>query len=201
MSVSDEAGRKLGLRERKKIKTRAIIRITAMRLFREQGYQETTVEQIAEAAEISPSTFFRYFASKESVVLEDEYDPLLIEAYRSQPSELPPILALRKALREGFGQVSKEDQEDMWNRISLSYSIPELRGAALLQVMDTAETISAETAQRYGKSGDGLRTRAFAAAVVGVVIAAQMHYIGHPERQFVDIVDEALALMDEGFPL
>ena len=62
----------LGLRERKKIKTRQAIRRAAFRLIDENGYAATTVEQIAEAAEVSPSTFFRYFPSKESLLLADD---------------------------------------------------------------------------------------------------------------------------------
>jgi AcrR family transcriptional regulator len=54
----------LGLRERKKAKTRATIRTEAFRLFRQQGFQATTVEQVAAAAEVSPATFFRYFPTK-----------------------------------------------------------------------------------------------------------------------------------------
>jgi len=69
-----------GLRERKKAKTRAAIRREAMRLFREQGYEETTVEQIAEAAEVSPSTFFRYFPTKEDVVLQDDFDVVVVNS-------------------------------------------------------------------------------------------------------------------------
>ena len=63
-----------GLRERKKAKTRAALREHAMRLFEEQGFAATTVEQIAEAAEVSPSTFFRYFATKEDAILVDDVD-------------------------------------------------------------------------------------------------------------------------------
>src|SRR5689334_13716823 len=102
---------KLGLRERKKAKTRAAIQEHALRLFRKQGYEETTVEQIADAAEVSPSTFFRYFPTKEDVVLYDAFDPLLIEAFRAQPPELTPTKALRASIREVFGSLSAEERE------------------------------------------------------------------------------------------
>ena len=80
-----------GLRERKKARTRAAIRDHALRLFRENGYQRTTVEQIAEAAEVSVSTFFRYFPTKEDVVLQDDMDTRMIEAFERQPAGLSPI--------------------------------------------------------------------------------------------------------------
>src|SRR5215467_5528655 len=91
-----------GLRERKKAKTRAAIQQHALRLIQEQGYEATTIEQIAEAAEVSPSTFFRYFPTKEDVVLYDDLDPLLFAAFEAQPAELNPIQAMRCALREVF---------------------------------------------------------------------------------------------------
>src|SRR5437016_6707742 len=98
----------LGLRERKKAKTRAAIQQHALRLFREQGYDATTVEQIAAAAEISPSTFFRYFPTKEDVVLYDAFDPLIFAAFAAQPAALSPIQALRGALRAVFAALSAE---------------------------------------------------------------------------------------------
>jgi len=49
------------------------------------GYQRTTVEQIAAAAEVSPSTFFRYFPTKEDLVLQDDMDTRLVEAFERQP--------------------------------------------------------------------------------------------------------------------
>ncbi|HEX5812438.1 MAG TPA: TetR family transcriptional regulator, partial [Pseudonocardia sp.] len=57
-----------------------------MRLFRDRGYAATTVDDIAAAAEVSRSTFFRYFPSKEDVVLFDDVDPLMAEAFAEQPA-------------------------------------------------------------------------------------------------------------------
>src|SRR5450432_790363 len=95
MSDVAEAGRPAGLRERKKARTRAAIREHALRLFREQGYPATTVEQIAAAAEVSPATFFRYFPTKEDVVLQDDFDIVTLAALEAQPAGLSPIAAFR----------------------------------------------------------------------------------------------------------
>ena len=107
---------KPGLRERKKAKTRAAIQEQALRLFREQGYDGTTVEQIAEAAEVSPSTFFRYFGTKEEVVAYDALDPIVMLAWRSQPADMPPIAAIRKAMVEVFGSLTPGQIEELMNR-------------------------------------------------------------------------------------
>src|SRR4029079_542429 len=88
-----------GLRERKKQKTRWAIQEHALRLFAEQGYDATTIDQIAAAAEVSPSTFFRYFPTKEDLVIADEYDAVLVEGLRNQPPEVSPVEAMRQAIR------------------------------------------------------------------------------------------------------
>ena len=87
----------VGLRERKEARTKAAIQQHAMRLFAERGHQATTVEQIAAAAEVSPSTFFRSFPTKEDIPLHDALDPMVLEAFRAQPANLSPIQALRGA--------------------------------------------------------------------------------------------------------
>src|ERR1700727_3243451 len=75
-----------GLRERKKIKLRRAIQTAALRLFEAQGYEHTTVEQIAEAAETSTTTFYRYFPTKEDVVIDDDYDPIIEDTIATRPS-------------------------------------------------------------------------------------------------------------------
>src|SRR5260370_33715714 len=84
----------LGLRERKKLKTKEAIQREALRLFQAQGYAETTIEQIAAAAEISPSTFFNYFPTKEDVVLFDRYDPMIFSMLSSLPRGQPLVTVL-----------------------------------------------------------------------------------------------------------
>src|SRR5580704_12068662 len=98
-----------GLRELKKARTRASIREHALRLFREQTYQGTTVEQIAAAAEVSPSTFFRYFPTKEDIVLQDDMDTRMIEALERQPAGLDPLSAVRAATQEVFASYTAAD--------------------------------------------------------------------------------------------
>src|ERR1700755_3461701 len=112
-TVSPASGEPGGLRERKKARTRATIRQEALRLFREQGYQATTVEQIAAAAEVSPSTFFRYFPTKEDVVLQDDMDIRLVEAFARQPADLAPIAAVRAAVREAWNSFTDTEWEQI----------------------------------------------------------------------------------------
>lgn len=192
---------KIGLRERKKMKTRASIQQHALRLFREQGYQATTVEQIAEAAEISPSTFFRYFPTKEAVVLDDDYDPLLIEAYRAQSKELTPVQAFRRAIREGLENIPEDGRKAVFERVALAMSVPELRTAIIHQITGTANMIAELVAERAGRSPGELAVRNFAAAVIGAVISSTLHYLEHPERDFAGLLDEALSQLEAGYPL
>lgn len=114
----------VGLRERKKASTRLAIQQAAMRLFAKQGYAATTVEQIAEAAEVSPSTFFRYFRGKEDLLLTDEYDPMIAAAFRAQPPSVTPVQALRKAIKAVYGQMSEEDLAAERDRGRLIQSTP-----------------------------------------------------------------------------
>jgi AcrR family transcriptional regulator len=191
----------LGLRERKKAKTRASIQEHALRLFHERGYEETTVEQIADAAEVSPSTFFRYFPTKEDVVLYDAFDPLLIEAFRAQPAELSPIQAMRGAVREVFGSLTAEQIEPMRERGMLIFSIPELRAAMLDQVAESGQMMVDLLAERMGRPTDDFAVRTFAGAVVGAMMGAMLPVLQDPQADFFGLMDAGLAYLEAGLPL
>jgi AcrR family transcriptional regulator len=97
-------------RQRKKNATRDRIRASALRLFGEQGYDATTVEQIAAAAGVSHMTFFRYFPTKEDVALSDSYDPLLAGLLEQTPAAWPLTERIRSVLVQGLRQVYDTDR-------------------------------------------------------------------------------------------
>ena len=120
-----------GLRERKKQKTRWAIQEHALRLFAEQGYDATTVEQIAEAAEVSPSTFFRYFKTKEDVVSEDRYDALIVAGIEAAPPGLGPLAIMRHAMKTSLGDLNPGENQQILTRMRLVLSVPSLRAVTL----------------------------------------------------------------------
>ena len=190
-----------GLRERKKAKTRAAIQRHALRLFREQGYEATTVEQIAAAAEVSPSTFFRYFPTKEDVVLYDPFDPVLIAAFEAQLQTLTPMQAIREALHATFAAMSEEDMEEQWERGILILSIPDVRMRMLNDFLVTAQLLAELVAKRMGRRPDDLAVRTFVGSVIGVLMAAFLAGMNHSNADVVALMDESLRLLEAGLPL
>jgi AcrR family transcriptional regulator len=200
-AMTERPAEKPGLRERKKARTRASIQEHALRLFREQGYESTTVDEIAEAAEVSPSTFFRYFGSKEDVVVYDYLDPILIEAWRAQPPELGPVQAMRRAMVEVFSGLNREQLEDMNERARLIYAVPELRMAMIDDLIRTSAMLADEVAARTGRPADDLRVRTFTGALIGAIMAAILPAIARPSPDWVALIDEVFQYFENGLPL
>jgi AcrR family transcriptional regulator len=191
----------MGLRERKKIKTHAAIQREALRLFREQGYGATTVEQIAEAAEVSPSTFFRYFPTKEDVVLYDVLDPVMIATFKAQPADLSPIQALRAAFRDVYDCLSVEELTQQRERAALFLSVPELRGAWMSELAGTIQLLTGLIAERSGRRADDLGVRNYAGAVIGAIMAAWLATADDPSADVFELVDGGMARLENGLNL
>jgi len=190
-----------GLRERKKKRTRAALREHALRLFREQGYAATTVEQIAESAEVSPSTFFRYFPTKEDVVLADDLDPPMLAAFRAQPPELTPVQALRGAMRTVLASIPAEELARERERQALIIATPELRARTLDQLTGTLQMAAEMLAERAGREPDDPAVRTVAGALIGVAIAAMVTMTEHPDADVFALIDDGLARLEEGLKL
>jgi len=160
-----------GLRERKKARTRAAIRGAAMRLFDTQGYAATTVDQIAEAAEVSQSTFFRYFPTKEDVVLTDEYDPAIVAAMRAQPAGMHPVDVFLAAVLEVYGNLGPAEVEAEMQRQRLFLEVPELRARMMHQTVTSIDMLAEVIAERAGRQSGDVQSKVLAGAIVGAVLA------------------------------
>jgi AcrR family transcriptional regulator len=191
----------VGLRERKKARTRAAISAHALRLFRDQGYDATTVQQIIEEAEVSESTFFRYFPTKGDVVLLDDFDPLIVDAFLSQPPDVRPIAALRAAFATVFDRMSSQEVSEQQERTQLILSVPELRAAMLDQLASAMALFAGMFAERTGRQPDDMAVRALAGAVLGVVIAVQFAMVDDPGADFAMLLDEAMGHLESGLKL
>jgi AcrR family transcriptional regulator len=190
------------LRERKKARTKTAIQQQAMRLFAERGYQATTVEQIAAAAEVSPSTFFRYFPTKEDVVLYDALDPVLLEAFRVQPAELSPIQALRGAMWAVLGDLPAEGLALQQERDRLVRSVPELRARMLDEFAKNLWLFADIVAERVGRRPDDPAVLTVAGAVIGVGISAWYTAGDHASpKDYLAVMDASLAHLEAGLPL
>jgi AcrR family transcriptional regulator len=202
-TMSDLTGavKPMGLRERKKAKTRAAIREHALRLFRERGYAATTVEQIAAAAEVSSATFFRYFPTKEDVVLQDDIDVVTLEALEAQPAGLGPIAAMRAATREMLARSTPEELARLGETVELTMSVPEIRARAVDEFSRTIDVVATALARRAGREPDDFAARNVAGAIIGVIMAITLESVDQSPARMFDRIDAALAHLEAGLPL
>jgi len=194
MSPRSTAG--LGLRERKKRQTREAVRSAAFTLFARNGYPNTTVEQIAEAADISPRTFFRYFPNKAALLIPDQLmEPILAE-FLAAPAELSPIAAYRSAIDTVFSTIAGPEWNDEMARQQLLYSLPEAGGALYQTYIGTIESITEALATRLGLPVEDPRLRITAGAMTGVMMAA-LHNTPIDTAALI----AGLEFLDAGLPL
>jgi AcrR family transcriptional regulator len=109
MSSLDTPPAKLGLRERKKQQTRETIARAALRLFAERGYDETTLAEIAEAADVAPRTIFAYFESKEDILLCEEGN--FLAELKRKLDERPAGTTTVDAIREFLAGIKPVDED------------------------------------------------------------------------------------------
>ncbi|HEV7647484.1 MAG TPA: TetR family transcriptional regulator [Actinophytocola sp.] len=187
-----------GLRERKKAKTKLAIQGHAVRLFREQGYAATTMDQIAEAAEVSPSTVFRYFATKEELVTTDEFDPVIFAAFEEQPAELGLVQAWRGAMRAVLDRVTDAEMATEFERMRLVMVVPEVWAGSLGNITKTLATMIELSARRVGRQADDPAVRGAIGAMFGVLLMTALEWGASPEADLLAMVDSALEQLESG---
>jgi AcrR family transcriptional regulator len=187
------------LRERKQERTRRMIQAEALRLFTEKGFEATTVEEIAAAAEVAPRTFFRYFATKDEVVFWPEYQPLLAGFVAARPAAEPAVDAVCHAIVDGMGAFYEQDREAVLQRLQLAFRTPKLRPRLWQQQAHSARGVARVLAARL-EAGEGeLEIRAVAGAIAAALwVAVEEWQAEDGKEDLAALIERALGTVTSG---
>jgi AcrR family transcriptional regulator len=183
-------------RQRKKAETRDRIRACALRLFVEQGYDATTVEQIAAEAGVSHMTFFRYFPVKEDVALSDGYDPLIARLLAQTPADWPIVARIRAALLQGLAQVYGADRDTLLAQNKLIAATPALRDRLWADQIASQQLFLQALGGGQHDHGPSFQTRVTVAACLAAASTAILAWVendGTPELP--ELIDQAFATL------
>jgi AcrR family transcriptional regulator len=200
MEVKDVTAPRPGLRERKKQQTRETIARVALQLFAKRGYDQTTLAEIAEAADVSTRTIFAYYQSKEDILFCD--DPAFGERLRRALEQRPPGVSTVDALREFLASKKAPDTHDRLRKRIVA-SDEGLRLAERARFA-RAEELIAESFARDLDSGPGdIRPSLAAASMTAAFTAMRDRLEAESEEplsheQAMAIIDEVLAFVRGG---
>src|ERR1700754_3930060 len=167
-------------RERKKRLTRQQIVMVAIRLFEEHGYEQTTVAQIAAAADVDPKTFFNYFRSKDEVLftgVEHDFDVLLRPIAQCRPDESPGEV-LSRAIQEFAAhrrpKVPRREPEELSAAMRLAMSTPALLAKGLYLMLDLQQRIVDELLKAFPGRLDPITAAAMTGSLIGAIQQATL---------------------------
>lgn len=176
------------------------LELIALRLFTEQGFEETTIDQIAEAAGVSRRTFFRYYDAK-AAVLWNEFDTE-VETIRTllatMPGELPIMDAVRRAVIEA-NNYGAEDVPELRMRMSLLGSVPELIASSAIHYDAWERAVSEYVARRIGQPAQALYPLAVGRATLAACRAAFETWAARADADLTHYLDVSLRALAAGF--
>jgi AcrR family transcriptional regulator len=185
-----------GLRERKKIKLRRAIQAAALRLFETQGYDRTTVEQIAEAAETSTTTFYRYFPTKEDVVLDNDASPLFEATVAARAADEPLTATIRAAMG-AVVTAAEADRDLTLARMRLVAAVPALEARYAGEERRTIDVLTRLLAGRTGRPADDYQLELVAFVLAAVLFTASRRWVAEDgATSFAALVDQALTTVE-----
>ncbi len=190
-----------GLRERHRRQTAATLEEVALRLFTEHGFDSVTVDDIAAGADVCRRTFFRYYASKEDVVLSDHPERLdeIRENLIARPADEPPLTALRQALLL-LADRYRDDRPRMLQRFRIMASTPSLQGRSLVHQRAWETAVTEIVAERMGVDPKtDLRPAVVAATTLAALrVAVGAWFTAEGETDLGVLIEQTLDLLDGG---
>lgn len=182
--------------------SQAALSHVAIRLFIENGFDETTVDDIATAAGIGRRTFFRYFVSKNDLLWGD-FDALL-EGMRqfllNLPADTPLMEALRAAVIE-FNRLPPEEVPYHRQRMELLLNVPTLLAHSTLRYAAWRHVVAEYVARRLDLADDGLEPQAVAWALLGISLSAYEQWLKRDDADLTELLDASLRILNGGFDL
>jgi AcrR family transcriptional regulator len=191
----------LSLRERKKLTGKRRIQDAAIELVESRGFQDATVEEIASEAQVSPSTVYRYFGTKQGIFMWEEYDESFMQALSGEVTSAPPVEAMRHVVQAMASRFS-EEEERMLRHMRVISSEPELQQAMRTYIDTMREQLAGLLAAGSGRAVSDLRVQVVSSALMGALVAVLEHWSAAEGRVDVGVVlSDALDILEDGLTL
>ncbi|ABH00499.1 probable transcriptional regulator, TetR family (plasmid) [Rhodococcus jostii RHA1] len=190
----DDTAPKLSLRERNRLRTRADIVRASVPLFEAQGYEGTTVDEIAFAAGVSAATFFRYFAAKEDLLFaeEEELTAALTEVVAGRENPAQTLNALADPFARYAKAVLDQDSAEMWRMTRLVMTTPTLEARSLRHRLRWERAVAQQLAKENGRKTPALAEAVTASVAVSCLVSAlRFWHNGSGPHDIADLVAEA----------
>lgn len=187
-------------RGRPRSTSRRELRLIALRLFGAQGFENTTIEQIAAEAGVSERTFFRYFTSKASVLWTDFETE--VAAIRAALADAPDDVPMMKAIRDAVVSANHyraDDVPEMRQRMNLIATVPALSSSAAEHYEAWERAVSEFAGRRLGQPPDSLYPLAIGRATLAACRAAYDRWSVHADSDLTVYLDAALTALAVGF--
>lgn len=162
---------------------------SGLELFERQGFEATTVAQIAAAARVTEMTFFRHYETKHGLLFDDPYDEVIAGAVATQPQGWSPLRRAVNGLREAWQQVPEPEGDVVRRRVRVVAMTPSLRGE-MWQANAETERLVAE--QLVADGADPLRARVAAGALLAAVTAALFEWSTSEHLSLGEAIERAL---------
>ncbi|MDR1800074.1 MAG: TetR/AcrR family transcriptional regulator [Bifidobacteriaceae bacterium] len=188
----------LTLRERKKMLVMETIQRTALDLFDERGFGNVTIEEVAAAAGVSPSTVYRLFGSKDRLVTYDEFDRLMVEGFLGHLATMAPLAAARATLVD-LTPVINAGGNEITRRLRYMAQEPSVMAALAAETVTSGTYLGQLIAQSPGAPADATQ-----AALIGPILAVtlvtalQLWYQGGCAESYAQVVARCLDLLESG---
>ena len=176
-------------------RTRARLLAAALDLFARQGYDRTTVAEIAVAAGVTEMTFYRHFGSKDQLLLDDPYDPLIASAIGHQPADLPPLHRTVRGIRAAWRGMPVTGEDEVRERIAIVAATPGLTAAVRA---GTAATEAAIVGELVAGGTDPDEAAIAAAAVMAALMTALLQWGSAGDGTLSAAIERALDVVAAG---